>query len=508
MLTGRWHSNGASSTALRVTAVNGGFNLDRLQDVLDLGLPAYAVTRSISGSWFTSPIIGADSSIPAVLLQDAVTISRDRPADFWIAFALPDTSPIATALQPNVFPDAPTLRAMKSLIVDNPDIDNNVATNDPYRVQDVRALMQRFLDASPASGSEVTQFFYNDPRLWDLPGLDVRFADGHWGQFTATIAPPPTTQTLGNEVKLNLLSSLASVDTLVNALDDQPSFSQQIPGLGTSTIGDVINPVQSFSQSIIQPLTNYLNQASVPDVDGLLGALKSGSATTGAIDTNFRQDGTQLLFDIDVHDEKTVASIPLGGEFGLGEFGLSSSLNVDLKGDFSIDMTLGIDVANLSDPENAFFIVIRQFSGSAFIQTYDLDVAVSLGFLDAAIEDGKVLIDATLSASVNDPNLDGKLSFGEITNHSFAELFDLSLTSSADIALPIRARIGTFDATANGTPRILVSDDDLFDATPPVVVTEDFDQILDFSSFDADSILAMLRSLATRPARDGAVGGL
>ena len=177
-LSGTWHTNGVTSSTLRVTLPGGG-TLAQLIAALNASppLPAFAFTRDISGKIVVSPIVSADAAVPSVTLSNNVVIESTRPASFTIAFAVPDASPKTTALRITDF-EEPTLRAISALIVDNPDIDGNPGTVDPYSTVSVSALMTQMERATLPTDVTIDKFLYNDPRLWDMPGSNVQFAQG------------------------------------------------------------------------------------------------------------------------------------------------------------------------------------------------------------------------------------------------------------------------------------------------------------------------------------------
>jgi hypothetical protein len=90
------------------------------------------------------------------------------------------------------------------------------------------------------------------------------------------------------------------------------------------------------------------------------------------------------------------------------------------------------------------------------VTTYDLDVALQLGFLDAAIQNGRVVLEAKLRAKLIDPNGDGRISLGEIHSSPFSELADLSFTSSVSADLPVFASVGGFSTSTTMPPRIVI----------------------------------------------------
>ncbi|HEY6563444.1 MAG TPA: hypothetical protein VIY86_03060, partial [Pirellulaceae bacterium] len=269
--------------------------------------------------------------------------------------------------------------------------------------------------------------------------------------------------------------------------------------LHDNSLQDYVDPVSSLQTGLFDPIHSYLQSSSEPTVDGLLGTLSSGVSADG-IRTSFREVGSQMLFDIQFTDDTSTDNVPL--DLGLGNSaagaGLDVSLTAQVVGELNLDFTLGVDMARLGDPGEAFFIIVNNFSATVRVNLYDADISFKLGFLEAGIQDGVIVASATLTAGLKDPDLDGHLSLHELRDTSFSDLVGLSFSSSVDAELPIHASVGGFSTSTTTPPTILVSDSDLLGGSLPDVTLQNFDQILDFTSFDADSILAMLRALAER----------
>ena len=412
---------------------------------------------------------------------------------------------------PKVNTSAAELLAMRDFFVDNPDLNGDGNNNDPYVLSDVVNQINTLAQASSSSGATISSFYYNDPRTWtSFPGnalegttLDrlpfVHYSSGHFGHFSTFVARPSSAVPIPPSAKDDLLSVLDAAHNSLDGISSSPEFQEPLPVLNGKSINDYVDPASSFQSDVIDPIHNYLQTGTEHTVDGLLGLLNSG-LTSDEVDTGFREIGTQFLFDINFTKNVTSSNVPLDVGLGGSDAGgaIDLSVTADLVGQFNFDFTLGVDLARLDEPGEAFFIVVNNLSASARVDLYDADISFTLGFLDAGVEDGVVLVDATLQATLRDPNLDGHVSLSELIDTPMSDLVGVSLTSSIDATLPIHASVGGFSTSTVTPPTILISDSDLFDSTPPDVTLQNFDQILDFSSFDADSILAMLRSLATR----------
>ena len=503
--SGNWHTLGQSSTQLIVTGTPNWISTLAQALAMEPNLPAFAVGVNREGLVFKTRIVAADAAQNRLTLETPLIFDASNPGFFTAAFALPDSlntgaNPVSDLIitGSEEFGES-QLGAMSSLFVDNPDMDGNTATNDPYVRQDVENLLRFVSDNKLESGAKVGTIFYNDPRMWELSGIKVQFHEGHYGHFTAQMSPPPLTR----EIPAALVSPVQEILNITSDIStdfgDASELDQSIPGLDDTSISDLVNPGESFQNNVADKVQNFFMSTSEPTVDGLLKSIGGGSSLDTIAASGFRQEGSQFLLDIHYSDEIShPLPIDLGFGAGTGSLPFDLHLNANLIGQFTFDFTLGIDLLSISDLDQALFIQVHEVSARALVETFDLNVGLNLGFLEAAVQNGRVQLEAKVNAIFQDPNLDGRITLGELRNTAFTDLVDLSLTGAVDANLPIKASLGSFTTSVAAPPTIQVIDTNLFDSTLPAVSFQNFDQILDFSSFDADSILAMLRSLAAR----------
>ena len=147
-------------------------------------LPAFTAGIDRYGVPVKSRVVAVSVAQSTLTLETALNFDGGAPGDFWLAFALPDSLG-TTGFQLGAELELRELAAMADMFVDNPDIDSNAGTTDPYVLADVIASLELVANAKPASGAKVTQLYYNDPRTWTVPGLNVAYRAGHFGHFTA-----------------------------------------------------------------------------------------------------------------------------------------------------------------------------------------------------------------------------------------------------------------------------------------------------------------------------------
>jgi hypothetical protein len=508
---GKWHTAGQVTNQLSVIDSPDWIGL--LSQLLVDQKPAFVVTHDQYGKQIVSRVTAANFTQSTITLEQSLRIEADLPRDFFLAYAQPDDlvftdeSTTITALGTSTTNHENWLRALSPLLVDNPDLNGDGNNNDPYVVQNVLDQMRRVLDAVTPSGAKVATIYYNDPRTWDRPEINVRYGTLVYGHFTAEIAPPPQTIELPQQLVTPVKDALAGLSDFSMELGNQSQMTQPIPG-ANKTLGEVASPGDSLQGGLLTPVNDYFASTTNPTVDGLLGATGGRTTADAFSSTNFRQEGSAMYFDIDFIDRK---SFPLPFDFGLSPDSLpfDLSLDVNLIGEFHLDVTLGIDLAQLDAGkiDEAVFFQVRDLSVRAIVETYELDAALKLGFLEVGIENGRIVLEAKLSAQITDFNGDGRISLGEIRSHSFSDLADVSFTSSLAADLPIAASLGSFSTSTITPPRIVVSDADLFSAPLPALSFVDFDQIADFMSFDTASILALLRAVSDRLQSMGETSG-
>lgn len=494
--TGQWHTNGQNSTQLSVLNNPAWIATFAQAQAAEPGLRAFVVGFDRYGVKATRQIISVDPAQSTVTLDRELSFEAAAPGGYELAFALPDHLSGRTS-STGLFNEF-HLSTLAELFVDNPDIDGVPGTNDPYSLSNTLATLRLVAGQSLGSGAKVGRIYFNDPRAWTQTDLKVEFYGGHYGRITVEVVPPPLTRELPAEAVTPVREMLDIISDF--SLDDgQGLQDQSIPGLDDTQFSDLVSPTESLQMGLVNPANEFLTNNPEPDVDGLLKAVGGGSSIDAAAVTGFRHVGSQYLFDIRFTD-RTQRSLPL--DLGLGaDLPFDLSITFDVMAEFNFDFTLGVDLAALNDPDNALSIQVRDLSARVVIETYDLDAALRLGFLEAGIDNGRVVLEAKLSTLIDDPNRDGRLTLGELKSHSFASLIDVAFVGSLSANLPIVAKLGSFTTSTTTPPRIVVTDTDLFAGPPPAVSFVDFDQIANFLSFDTASILVLLRASPTACSR-------
>ncbi len=507
--SGKWYTVAGTTDTLQVDANSAVVDFEVLANLFNPTFPAVVALSPV----LTARVIAINPTQKTIQIDKHLEIAQASPQDFSIFYPVLHDAPrsLLNDVFPKVNTSAAELLAMRDFFVDNPDMNGDGNHNDPYVLADVVSQINTLAIASSSSGATISSFYYNDPRTWtSFPGnafegttLDklpfVYYSAGHFGHFSTFVARPPSSVPIPPSTKDDLMSVLDAAKSVIDGVTASPEFQEPLPALNGKSLQDSVAPANAFQSDVIDPIHNYLQTGAEHTVDGLLGLLDSG-LTSDVFDTSFRETGTQLLFDINFTKNVTSADVPL--DLGLADSSLAGTIDLsvtaDLVGQFNFDFTLGVDLSKLDEPGEAFFLVVNNLSASARVDLYDADISFTLGFLDAGVENGVVLVDATLQATLQDANLDGHLSLSELTDTPLSDLVGVAFTSSIDAELPVHASLGGFSTSTVNPPTIVISDSNLFDGTLPDVTLQNFDQIIDFSSFDADSILAMLRSLATR----------
>ncbi|MFT5390631.1 MAG: hypothetical protein ACI8PT_000817 [Gammaproteobacteria bacterium] len=111
------------------------------------------------------------------------------------------------------------------------------------------------------------------------------------------------------------------------------------------------------------------------------------------------------------------------------------------------------------------------------------------------MKDGTIGLDASVTAQVNDPNADGRVTLAELQGTPFSSLVDISANSQFDKTLPVFAQVG---GTALGAgAKIAVSDANLFDANLPSLELQGFEELAGFEAISANSLLNALTTITS-----------
>ncbi len=329
-------------------------------------------------------VTAVDPDAHTITVSESLLLDEADGAGYQIYYARPNTIPLASAVVNNagaLFSESELL-GMAKLLVDNGSIG--------YSLHDVELQINALLLTKYESGASVASLYYNDPRTWDSDARLVKYGAGCWGHFQVNVAAPYVPHILSTAERAALKDGIDELGNVTEGVSEQNEFQKTIPLAGGKGLNDLFSVSNSVKSRLVTPMTEYLANEEIATADGLMAA----AGLVGADEDEafaVRHEGSQYLFDVNFHEEATL-SVPLKldilpEQWGLS-LGVSTSLDVFAALDFQF--TFGIDLAQLDNPSDAFFIQVRDLKMSANVDVADLDAAIRFGFLDAGIQDGSV----------------------------------------------------------------------------------------------------------------------
>ncbi|MGP0628314.1 LEPR-XLL domain-containing protein [Nitrospina sp. 32_T5] len=271
---------------------------------------------------------------------------------------------------------------------------------------------------------------------------------------------------------------LADPSVVVDGLDAvllqiQEALEGQIFGFELPFVADALkdNPVSNFIEDFrddfLNPLANTLRANNV-NLDGLisliqdsifntfngLGILKDSDGVGGLSADDIVHSGASLSnlsedfiqFDFKLGDSFTQA-LDIAFDFGIPGLGLEADFTPTITLDWNLDFGFGLDETKgfyfvSSDPDELTLSIDLDLGSTQGMPAF---ARGQLLFLALGITDGIDLDDdgdlefsgLNLTGAINvaDPNDDGRLTIGELISGSIGDIFQPSLTGSADILM-------------------------------------------------------------------------
>lgn len=399
-------------------------------------------------------------------------------------------------------------------------------------------------DGSPDySQATIESVFFNDPRAWELgdPG-QVLPSPGHWNRFQVNIAPPPNLRFfVEHNAEALYIGLIKFGENVLEFVENVADFGKTIAAAGGSSIdslmnvggaiGDAVNSVTGTLTGVFSDVFGFNENTAAPDpevetpqtaleladpadppsaLDGTVSladlreAFRTGLSgpDTGVgvqVDLLILSDSLELT----VRYEQTFDSFDLSDLEDPSEIDLAlgNSLGIDLDFDAAVDLTVtprlafalvfGIDLTDAT-PTDGFYVRLDDLSFTLEAAVENLDLGVDVGFVTAGIDNGTVamtLVTRMHSSAMNLDDLD------DIVSH-----IQVSVTGGFEADLPlavggISGANGDHDFNANGQPRLLIADDDLFDTVLPEFTAENFDDLFDLGGLSWDTLWAALNAI-------------
>ncbi|HEV3339251.1 MAG TPA: hypothetical protein VG125_02805, partial [Pirellulales bacterium] len=288
-------------------------------------------------------------------------------------------------------------------------------------------------------------------------------------------------------------AELGALDTFGTNLSQDGQLNQELAAVNVS-LGNVSQMGSVFTSDLFDAAQSYFAQnPSAATATGLATALSSTTpgnivTVTGSADAS---GNATLDVSMDVTKQVTSAALTPGSQpaaLGFNITGATVPLSVEMKTSFTISSDQS---GNTGLTFNGPLQVIGAVPSGA-----SLHGSVEVGLLPATIGNGAASMDAEVDAVVQGTHL------GSTTLESgIGTLATLATPrTSFSASLPLTASLGSYNADANGTPTLTISDANVFDTAQPAVAVNAAMQksgLLDFTNVDADQLLTELNSVAT-----------
>ena len=321
-------------------------------------------------------------------------------------------------------------------------------------------------------------------------------------------------------------SLLGEVDDVADSVSDLDALNTTLPIIERSLndmlkapVGPDFGEFIKYGQAVADYFDAENDAGRAPTLSGVIDVVNAhlemasmgaflGEGGTNEFQSAFRLGGgldlanSELALDVQF-DGGEVLALSLFLDELLSDAGLDVSLTLDNK-DFAeqltlfagldADLSLGLDLSDFLagggfDAADAFFD-LAAFSVSASMNVSDIDVGFELGFLEGNVDGGSVSLQGTVDVAIADPSNRVTLADLNAAPSGF-DLFTSSATSNLDLELPLQAVVAGYDFSAGGTPVLAISDPNLFDDTPPTLVSSP-DELLNFDQITPELVLDFL----------------
>jgi hypothetical protein len=289
-----------------------------------------------------------------------------------------------------------------------------------------------------------------------------------------------------------ILAGLGNLKTFGDALDAGDDLATPVPGLGATTIGDLVDLGGRFD-GVRAAVKGYFDGDGSPTVDELqayLGALDQfklgGSSTVSATVGTDVDETIRLAFTFTATGATTNESLALDALDGVGDLGLSFAAGRPVSATGGVVANLAFSVTK--DGTFAFFV--SDIDATAAVTGTGLAGAGRLGFLDVGLTGGTVSLTAQAESQIA-----SELTF---TTDGLAADPGITFAPSGTLAatLPLAASIGGYATTAGSLPTVTLASTKLFEDLGAVVTTNAaFANIAGFGLYSADEMLGTVRDV-------------
>ena len=122
---------------------------------------------------------------------------------------------------------------------------------------------------------------------------------------------------------------------------------------------------------------------------------------------------------------------------------MATSLSfVDRQNDNQLKFAFGVDLDQIVDPSQAFFLNVERLLVTGDVRARNLDIGVNAGFLKANVLGGKADLAGEIDIRFLDPSDDGRLTLAELVGTPLTDLIKVTPTGALKVTLPIQAELG------------------------------------------------------------------
>ena len=308
---------------------------------------------------------------------------------------------------------------------------------------------------------------------------------------------PFTSSSITAGTKQAITDGLTALGNWANSLDTYSKLAANLPIIGRN-IGQMLDMGGVLLSYLRDPISAYFASDATPTTDELLGALRNLDATVGGLAiavadasvTGGLMGGNEYRFNLVFQATRTVTGIPIS--FGPTNDALdlavpaSASATLSVATNFTFNLSFGLRSLvesapgsgeyNLSLPsDQSFYINSAGLTASADVHVSNLNFNMRLGFVDVSAANGSLNLDGDATVTINDPNVDGKITRAELTATALATLVTTTLVGTANASLPITTSLFP------GSQTLTVG---WVDVNQPDTLTSNVGSLLNFDRFE------------------------
>jgi len=164
---------------------------------------------------------------------------------------------------------------------------------------------------------------------------------------------------------------------------------------------------------------------------------------------------------------------------------LPESPTITVGGGADIKINIGLKLGDASIPSTAVTLDFERLNALAGFTFGGLNTTAEVGVIRGRLVDASGVAGVTIPVKLSSGNSQSLNLWG--TEGNEFEGFD-SLSGAVHIELPISASIGGVLATTGAT-KIVITDDDIFDNSPPLYSGTDFNKLAYFASLNVEAII-------------------